>query len=159
MMTKPWIALTALCVGTLAGLPRWLPGSAQARPEPDPVRAEVQAELQAQVQAEVQTPQGLHGHAQAMPLQDLSNDPYRRRAMAWTSQPPDEDGMASLQAQSSESLNGMTWILPGGIASLHLREGQAQLIEEPGQWRVVAGDVRRLALHWQQRPPTGPDFN
>lgn len=89
--------------------------------------------------------QGLAG------LQDLSGPLSGRRSVQWSAQAPDEEDMASLHAQSTDSLQGMTWTLPKGIQALHLREGQAQIIEEPEQWRVVAGPGRRLAVHWQQR--------
>ncbi len=84
-------------------------------------------------------------------LQDLSRPSSGSRSVQWSAQAPDEEDMASLHAQSSDSLEGMTWTLPKGIQALHLREGQAQIIEEPEQWRVVAGPGRRLAVHWQQR--------
>lgn len=84
-------------------------------------------------------------------VQDLSGPLSGPRSVQWAAQAPDEEGMASLHAQSTDSLQGMTWTLPRGIQALHLREGQAQIIEEPEQWRVVAGPVHRLAVHWQQR--------
>lgn len=146
MMANPWIALTVLCVGTLISLPhRQPPATALALHSPDPARMLNPADATA-----------------LMPgarLQDLSDRPERQHLLQWAVQAPDEDGMASLQARSSDSLAGMTWILPGGIRALHLREGQAELIEEPGHWRVVAGDVHRLAVHWQQRSPAESALN
>ena len=146
MMANPWITLTVLCVGTLMSLPRSLPPTSDLALELPDKTLEV---LVRPAQAE----------PQSQPLQDLSNYPYRRRVVQWDAEASDEDGMASLHAQSTDSLSGMTWILPRGIQALHLREGQAQLIEEPNQWRVVAGDVHRLALHWQQRQPSEAQFN
>lgn len=146
-MSQPWIPLTALCVGALISLPRSLmPPSVAAFKETGQA---LQRSIPL-VQAEA---------PQVVPLQDLSNPPPQGRTVQWDAQAPDEDGMASLHAQSTDSLAGMTWLLPRGIQALHLREGQAQLIEEPHQWRVVAGDVHRLAVHWQQRPPAEPPVN
>lgn len=146
MMANPWITLTVLCVGTLMSLPRSQhPAGDLALELPDQTWEVSVRPAQAEPQSQ--------------PLQDLSNYPYRHREVRWDAQAPDEDGMASLHAHSTDSLIGMTWILPRGIQALHLREGQAQLIEEPDQWRVVAGDVHRLALHWQQRWPSEAPFN
>ncbi len=146
-MSQPWIPLTALCVGALISLPRSLmPPSVAAFEE----TGQAMQRSTPLVQAEA---------PQVAPLQDLSNPPPQGRTVQWDAQAPDEDGTASLHAQSTDSLAGMTWLLPRGIQALHLREGQAQLIEEPHQWRVVAGDVHRLAVHWQQRPPAEPPVN
>ena len=143
-MSQPWIPLTALCVGALISLPRSLmPTSVAALEETVPTLQQRIPPAQAEAPA-------------MAPLQDLSNPPPKGRAVQWDAQAPDEDGTASLHAQSSDSLAGMTWVLPRGVLALHLREGQAQFIEEPHQWRVVAGDVHRLAVHWQQRPPAEP---
>lgn len=60
--------------------------------------------------------------------------------------------MARLHAHSATSLQGMTWVLPKGKAQgLHLSVGQAEIVEDPDQWRVIAGDVQQITLHWQQR--------
>ncbi len=146
-MSQTWIPLTALCVGALISLPRSLMPPNVAAFEETGQALQRSIPL---VQAEA---------PQVVPLQDLSNPPPQGRTVQWDAQAPDEDGMASLHAQSTDSLAGMTWLLPRGIQALHLREGQAQLIEEPHQWRVVAGDVHRLAVHWQQRPPAEPPVN
>lgn len=146
-MSQPWIPLTALCVGALISLPRSLMPPSVAAFEETGQALQRSIPL---VQAEA---------PQVVPLQDLSNPPPQGRTVQWDAQAPDEDGTTSLHAQSTDSLAGMTWLLPRGIQALHLREGQAQLIEEPHQWRVVAGDVHRLAVHWQQRPPAEPPVN
>ncbi|MFM8575718.1 MAG: hypothetical protein ACKOBF_07560 [Limnohabitans sp.] len=143
-MSQPWIPLTALCVGALISLPRSLMPPSVAALEETGQALQRSIPL---VQAEA---------PQVAALQDLSNPPPQGRTVQWDAQAPDEDGTASLHAQSTDSLAGMTWILPRGILALHLREGQAQFIEEPHQWRVVAGDVHRLAVHWQQRLPAEP---
>ena len=142
-MSQTWIPLTALCVGALISLPRSLMPPSVAAFEETGQALQRSIPL---VQAEA---------PQVAPLQDLSNPPPQGRTVQWDAQ----DGAASLHAQSTDSLAGMTWLLPRGIQALHLREGQAQLIEEPHQWRVVAGDVHRLAVHWQQRPPAEPPVN
>ena len=146
MMANPWIALTVLCVGTLMSLPHPPPpATALTARSPDP--------------SEVVAPADAGAIMPGARLQDLSLTPQGRHLLQWDVQAPDEDGMVSLQAHSTDSLAGMTWILPGGIQALHLREGEAELIEEPGQWRVIAGDVHRLAVHWQLRLPAQSPFN
>ena len=73
--------------------------------------------------------------------------------MYWQLLPSDGD-MTGLQADSPQSLQGMTWLLPKGSArGLHLSAGQAQIIEDAEGWRVVAGDVQHLALRWQRTAP------
>ncbi len=138
MMSNPWIALTVLCVGAFASQPRpvVLNLASQAEPIPEKSDAPMATTLEGK------------GLAQ---LQDLSGPLSGSRSVQWSAQAPDEEDMASLHAQSTDSLQGMSWTLPKGIQALHLREGQAQIIEEPEQWRVVAGPGRRLAVHWQQR--------
>lgn len=138
MMSNPWIALTVLCVGALASQPRPVVLNLGSQTEPIPERSD--APMAAVLEGK--------GLAQ---LQDLSGPLSGSRSVQWSAQAPDEEDMASLHAQSTDSLQGMSWTLPKGIQALHLREGQAQIIEEPDQWRVVAGPGRRLAVHWQQR--------
>ena len=76
----------------------------------------------------------------------------RRLSVQWQLQLSDDSDMASLHARSTQSLQGMTWVFPKGAAQgLHLLSGQAQIVEDPHQWRVIAGDVHVLALGWQQR--------
>lgn len=77
----------------------------------------------------------------------------RRQAVHWTLSPRDGD-MAHLQADSPQSLKGMTWVLPKGSArGLHLSAGQAQIVEDAERWRVIAGDVHHLELRWQHPAP------
>ena len=76
----------------------------------------------------------------------------RRLAVQWRLQMPADGELARLHAHSQHSLQGMTWVFPKGAArGLHLSEGEAQIVEDPDQWRVIAGDVRQLTLHWQAR--------
>ena len=138
MMSNPWIALTVLCVGALASQPRPVVLNLASQTEPIPEKSGVPMTTT------------LEGKGLAQ-LQDLSGPLSGSRSVQWSAQAPDEEDMASLHAQSTDSLQGMSWTLPKGIQALHLREGQAQIIEEPEQWRVVAGPGRRLAVHWQQR--------
>ncbi len=138
MMSNPWIALTVLCVGAFASQPRPVVLNLASKAEPIPERSDPSMAA------------ALEGKGLA-DLQGLSRPSSGSRSVQWSAQAPDEEDMASLHAQSSDSLEGMTWTLPRGIQALHLREGQAQIIEEPDQWRVVAGPGRRLAVHWQQR--------
>jgi len=86
-------------------------------------------------------------------MRDLVPFLERRLAVRWQLLPSDGD-MAGLRADSPHSLQGMTWRLPKGSArALHLSAGQAQIIEDAEHWRVVAGDVHHLALHWQRPTP------
>lgn len=143
MMSNPWIAMTVLCVGAWAGLPRTTGPYVQSQTAPGletPGLQIVDAPM-----TDLSEDPGL------VRLQDLSGLLPAGRSMQWSAQAPDEEDMASLHAQSTDSLQGMSWTLPKGIQALHLREGQAQIIEEPDRWRVVAGPGRRLAVHWQQR--------
>ena len=74
----------------------------------------------------------------------------RRLAVQWQVQTRPDSDQAQLQAHSPHSMAGMTWVFPrGGARALHVREGAAEIIEDEHQWRVVAGDVRSLRLHWQ----------
>ena len=85
-------------------------------------------------------------------MQHMADFLDRRLAVQWQAQAPAEGDMAWLHAHSPDSLQGMTWILPKGrVQGLHLSAGQAQIVEDPHQWRVIAGDVRQITLHWQQR--------
>lgn len=146
MMVNPCIPLSVLCLGMLLSLPRTeQAASTAAVTPPEPVWPA--------------PPQQAWSATSAPQLQDLSEQHGRRRQLQWDALAPDEDGMASLQARSTDSLAGMSWILPRGIQALHLREGQAEFIEEPGHWRVVAGDVQRLAVHWQQPLAPMPPLN
>ena len=86
-------------------------------------------------------------------MRDLVPFLERRQAVYWQLLPSDGD-MTGLQADSPQSLQGMTWLLPKGSArGLHLSAGQAQIIEDAEGWRVVAGDVQHLALRWQRTAP------
>ena len=82
----------------------------------------------------------------------LADFMQRRSAVHWSWEPGSTGHQPGLSAQSPHSLQGMTWVFPAGtVRGLYLAEGQAELIEEAdGRWRVVAGDVRRLRLHWQR---------
>ena len=85
-------------------------------------------------------------------MQAMADFLDRRLAVQWQVQMPAEGEMARLHARSADSLQGMTWVFPKGRAQgLHLSVGQAEIIEDPHQWRVIAGDVHQITLHWQQR--------
>ncbi len=85
-------------------------------------------------------------------MQALADFLDRRLAVQWQIQAPADGDMARLHAHSATSLQGMTWVLPKGKAQgLHLSVGQAEIVEDPDQWRVIAGDVQQITLHWQQR--------
>lgn len=85
-------------------------------------------------------------------MQPLAEFLDRRLAVQWRLQMPADGELARLHAHSQYSLQGMTWVFPKGAArGLHLSEGEAQIVEDPEQWRVIAGDVRQLTLHWQAR--------
>ncbi len=85
-------------------------------------------------------------------MQQMADFLDRRLAVQWQMQTPADGDMARLHAHSPQSLQGMTWIFPKGrVQGLHLSVGQAQIVQDPDQWRVIAGDVRQLTLHWQQR--------
>ena len=110
----------------------------------------------------------MHAHAQSLlasgrwrwyAMNALADFMQRRRSVQWTWEPGSAEHAPGLSAHSRQSLQGMAWVFPAGIArGLHLIEGQADLIEEAdGRWRVVAGDVKRLRLHWQTlQPGNGP---
>lgn len=138
MMSNPWIAMSVLCMGAFASLPY---------PMDSHLASQAEAVLE-RLDAHRAAPTDDTGIAR---LQDLSGTLNGPRSVQWSAQAPDEEDMASLHAQSTDSLLGMSWTLPKGIQALHLREGQAQIIEEADHWRVVAGPGRRLAVHWQQR--------
>ena len=83
-------------------------------------------------------------------MQAMADFLDRRLAVQWQVQRPDDGDMARLHAHSPQSLQGMTWVFPkGSVKGLHLSEGQAQIVEDPQRWRVIAGDVRQITLHWQ----------
>ena len=85
-------------------------------------------------------------------MQQMADFLDRRLAAQWEMQAPADGDMARLHAQSPQSLQGMTWVFPKGrVQGLHLSAGQAQIIEDPQQWRVIAGDVHQITMHWQQR--------
>ena len=85
-------------------------------------------------------------------MQQMADFLDRRLAAHWEMQAPSDGDMARLHAQSPQSLQGMTWVFPKGrVQGLHLGVGQAQIIEDPQQWRVIAGDVHQITLYWQQR--------
>ena len=85
-------------------------------------------------------------------MQSLADFLNRRQQVHWQLQMTPDSDAASLQAHSKQSLQGMTWVFPKGrTQGMHLLEGQAQIIEDAEQWRVIAGDVHHLSLHWQQR--------
>lgn len=93
-------------------------------------------------------------------MSELADFLERRRQVHWAYTPAGDRTLATLRARSPHSLTGMTWVFPAGTGSaLHLSEGSAQIVAEPdGGWRVIAGDVRQLTLHWQPLiPPTAQD--
>lgn len=87
-------------------------------------------------------------------MSELADFMTRRQAVKWRFVPATEGSQASLSAHSTQSLQGMTWVLAAGTArGLHLTDGSAEIIEQPdGSWQVIAGNVRQLTLHWQQLP-------
>ena len=87
-------------------------------------------------------------------MKDMADFLDRRQSVQWQLEMPQDSDMAGLHARSTQSLQGMTWLFPRGNGqSLHLIEGRAEIIEDPGQWRVNADDVRAISLRWQQRQP------
>lgn len=85
-------------------------------------------------------------------MQSLADFLDRRLAVQWQMALSDGNTLASLQARSARSLQGMTWVFAkSATQGLHLLEGQAEVVEDPHQWRVIAGDVQQLSLRWQHR--------
>ncbi len=104
-----------------------------------------------QLQAQAQKLQA-QGRWRWYAMGEVADFLQRREAVQWTIDTSDQRALARLHARSTQSLQGMSWLFPAGAArSLHLSDGSAEIIQESdGRWRVVAGDVRELTLHWQR---------
>ena len=84
-------------------------------------------------------------------MAELSDFQNRRMAVQWHSEVA-PDGLAKrITAQSADSLNHMTWVMPKSVVRApRLVEGAAQVTRIRGQWHVIAGDRKHLKFEWQE---------
>ncbi len=92
-----------------------------------------------------------NGHFRWYSMQSLADFLDRRLKVQWQVQKTEDSDMVGLQARSTKSLKGMTWVLPKGLAQgIHVVQGQAEIVEDSNQWRVIAGDIHLLSVWWKQ---------
>jgi len=89
-------------------------------------------------------------------MADLSDFMNRRAGVRWQVQ--QRAGQYELQAQSPDSLDTLTWIIPAHSAKdLHITHGQGRIERHEQHWLVTAGPTPDLTVSWtpqaQHNPP------
>ncbi len=89
-------------------------------------------------------------------MADLSDFMNRRAGVRWQLQ--QRAGQYELQAQSPDSLDTLTWIIPAHSAKdLHITHGQGRIERHEQHWLVTAGPTPHLTVSWtpqaQDNPP------
>lgn len=82
-------------------------------------------------------------------MSELADFQNRRMAVRWrTSGPP---AHKRLVASASDSLQGMTWLIPARLPHMpRVTRGQARITAHNGFWHVQASDVQELHLSWAE---------